>query len=187
MAMRFPFIAGLLLAIPLVAPSQGQTVQGQTVDEYQVKAAFIYNFAKFVQWPPEAFKAANNPIQVCLLGPDPFGGELQKVIRGKSIDGRSLDVRQVSEPQDISNCQILFVSSSETKRFHSLCGKLSPEGILTIGEAPGFASNGGIINFKLDGGHVRFEINIGAAEHAELHISSKLLSLADIVKPEKPR
>jgi YfiR/HmsC-like len=168
--------AGMLLA---------SGVHGQAMDEYRVKAAFLYNFAKFVEWPPEAFKTPKDPIVVCVLGHNPFGGSLEDVIRGKSIDGRAFAYRQVSDAAEAGACQILFVSSSEGKRFRSLAGTLKAAGILTVGEAQGFASDGGVINFKLDGGRVRFEINVDAAEHAQLHISSKLLNLAEIVKTEK--
>jgi len=158
---------------------------GQAIDEYEVKAAFLYNFAKFVEWPSRSFQTRQDPIAVCVLGHNPFGNALQEVIRGKSIDGRAFVFRQVADAEEASACQILFVSASAEKRFRSLWGSLKPAGILTVGEAEGFASSGGVINFKLDSGRVRFEINVDAAEHAQLHISSKLLSLAEIVKTEK--
>jgi hypothetical protein len=167
----------------LLAPG----VDAQVIDEYQVKAAFLYNFAKFVEWPPEVFKTPRDPILICVLGHNPFGGVLEEAIRGKSIEGRAFAFRQVSGAEEASACQILFVSSSDDRRFHSLAGSLKPAGILTVGEAQGFASEGGVINFKLEDGRVRFEINVDAAEHEQLHISSKLLSLAQIVKTEKVR
>ena len=161
--------------------------RGQEIDEYQVKAAFLYNFAKFVEWPSQAFKTSQDPIVVCVLGHNPFGNALQEVIRGKSVDGRAFAFRQVANAGEADTCQILFVSSAEAKHFRSLCGNLKPAGILTVGEAQGFAANGGVINFKLDDGRVHFEINVDAAERAQLHISSKLLSLAQIVRTEKSR
>lgn len=160
---------------------------GQAIDEYQVKAAFLYNFAKFVAWPSQAFKSPQDPMLVCVLGHNPFGSALEDVIRGKSIEGRAFVFRQVSDAEQASACQILFVSSLEGKHFRSLWGSLKPAGILTVGETQGFAAEGGVINFKLDDGRVRFEINIDSAEHQQLHISSKLLSLAQIVKTEKLR
>jgi hypothetical protein len=171
-------IAGMLLA---------SGVDGQAMEEYQVKAAFLYNFARFVEWPPESFKTPKDPIQVCVLGQNPFGSALENVIRGKSVEGRPFAIRQVSSADQTNACQILFVSSSSGNRFRSLIGSLKPEGILTVGEVQGFASSGGVVNFKLDGGRVRFEINVDAAEHAQLHISSKLLTLAQIVRTEKGR
>jgi hypothetical protein len=161
--------------------------RGQVVEEYQVKAAFLYNFAKFVEWPSQAFLTPKDPITVCVFGHNPFGEALEEVIHGKSIDGRSFVYRQVSDSEGASACQILFVASSESKHFRAINGNLKPMGILTVGEAQGFAADGGVINFKLDDGRVRFEINIDAAEHEQLRISSKLLSLAQIVKSEKSR
>jgi hypothetical protein len=176
-----------LVTVFVVALSVGMRAPGQAIDEYQVKAAFLYTFAKFVQWPTDAFKSPNDPILVCVLGHNPFGNSLEEVIRGKSMEGHAFVFRQVADAEQASVCQILFVSSSDDKHFRSLAGRLKPAGILTVGEAQGFASEGGVINFKLDAGRVRFEINVDAAEHAQLHISSKLLSLAQIVKTEKPR
>src|ERR1700733_15417010 len=178
--MLFRFVtavfAGILLAL---------CVHSQVLDEYQVKAAFLYNFAKFVEWPPQAFKTPKDPILVCVLGRNPFGNALEEAIRGKSIAGRTFAYRRVSDAESASACQILFVGSEESKHFRALLESLKPMGILTVGEAQGYATGGGVINFKLDEGRVRFEINVDAAEHEQLHISAKLLSLAQIVKPEK--
>ena len=159
----------------------------QEIDEYQVKAAFLYNFAKFVEWPSQAFRTPTDPITMCVLGHNPVGNALEEVIRGKAIEGRSVVYRQVADAESASSCQILFVASSDVKRFRALCPSLKSSGILTVGEAQGFAADGGVINFKLDSGRVRFEVNVDAAEHEQLHISSKLLSLAQVVKSEKSR
>ena len=173
-----------MLVVGMALPARAH---GQEIDESHVKAAFLYNFAKFVEWPSQTFKTPGDPILVCVLGRDPFRRALEEVIRGKSIDGRALGFRQVNDAEQANACQILFVSASQDKRYRSLLGNLKPAGILTIGEEQGFAASGGVINFKLDGGHVRFEINVDAAEHARLQISSKLLSLAEIVRTEKLR
>jgi YfiR/HmsC-like len=180
MTLRMFTAAAIAMLLATSAPAQ-------EVEEYQVKAAFLYNFAKFVEWPAQTFKTPQDPIMVCVLGHNPFGNALEDVMRGKSIEGRAFAFRQVSNFEEASSCQILFISSSEGKHFHALYGNANPARILTVGEAQGFASAGGVINFKLDEGHVHFEINVGAAEHAQLQISSKLLSLAQIVKTEKIR
>jgi hypothetical protein len=160
---------------------------GQVIEEYQVKAAFLYNFAKFVEWPSQAFETPRDPIMICVLGHNPFGNALEEVIRGKSMGGRAIVFREVNDIEQANTCQILFVGAANNKRYRSLCVNLKPVGILTVGEAQGFAVGGGVIQFKLDGGRVRFEINVEAAERQQLHISSKLLSLAQIVKTEKIR
>ena len=151
-------------------------------DEYQVKAAFLYNFAKFVDWPAKSFSSPGDPVVICILGQNPFGDALSEAVRGKVLEGRSFEVRLISDLPQKSGCQILFVNSANRQRFRSMAGSLKGGGILTVGEAPGFIDDGGIINFKLEGGRIRFEINVEAAGQARLSISSKLLSLAQIVK-----
>ena len=152
------------------------------IDEYQVKAFFLYNFARYVEWPPETFKAANDPIVICILGQNPFGGALEQAVAGKVLGARPFVVRQISEIPPGSSCHILFVKSSERKRFRSMAGRLKGSAVLSVGETPGFIADGGVINFKLENGKVRFEIDIEAAGREHLRISSKLLSLAQIAK-----
>lgn len=173
--MNFRISFGFALGVLLVA-------RAQVTDEYQVKAAFIYNFAKFVEWPPHAFKSPMDPIVICVLGQNPFGGALEEVVNGKSVEGRSFVVRQLSGEQAAAGCQILFISSSERKRLRGILGELKASGALTVGETDTFASEGGMINFKIEGGRVRLQVNVDAAEQGKLRISSKLLSLAEIVK-----
>ena len=157
------------------------TANGQIADEYQVKAAFLYNFAKFVEWPPQAFKNPQDPIAICILGQNPFGDALEQTVRGKMIDTRTFSIRQVTDARQASACHILFVSSSERKRARSVLGELKSS-VLTVGEADGFTSDGGIVNFKIEEGRIQIQINVEAAEQEKLRISSKLLSLAQIVR-----
>jgi hypothetical protein len=154
---------------------------GETALEYQVKAAFLFNFAKFIEWPAQRFKGPQDPIAICILGKNPFGETLAEAVRGKNVDGRSLVIRQVDDTKDACACNIVFVRATERKRSRSFLDAISGHAVLTVGEADGFASEGGIINFKIDGEKVRFQINVGAAEREKLHISSKLLALAEIV------
>lgn len=156
--------------------------RGQAIDEYQVKAAFLYNFAKFAEWPPQTFKDSTEPIGVCVLGQDPFGGMLEEAVQGKQIGGRALVVHNISDARQAYSCHILFVSFSERKRLPSIFIGIKAASILTVGEMEGFTAEGGIVNFRLENGRVRIEINVQAAEHGRLRISSKLLSLAQIVK-----
>ena len=168
---------GMALAATFLAAAHGQ------IDEYQVKAHFLCNFARYVEWPTESFKTANDPIVICTLGHDSFGGALDQAVNGNELKGRPFLIRQISDiPPDVHHCHILFVPSSERKRFRSMTGSLETSAILTIGEIQGFPADGGVINFRLDDGHVRFEINLDAAGRKHLRISSKLLSLAQAVK-----
>jgi len=156
----------------------------QAIGEYQVKAAFLYNFAKFVEWPPQTFKAAKAPVRICILGENPFGSALGDAVGGKTVLGRPLVVSDVSSAVQGSDCQILFIGSSERKHLRAILAELRTTRVLTVGEMDGFASQGGIVNFRLIDGHVRLEINIEAAGQAGLRINSSVLSLATIVKTE---
>jgi hypothetical protein len=152
------------------------------MDEYRVKAGFLFNFAKFVEWPPETFQSSTDPIVICALGYDPYRRALEEAVREKTIQGRTFSVHQVSDVEQANACQILFVSASENKRAAALLPRLKATGVLTVGETEGFAAEGGVINFKMENGRVRLEINVAAAERAKLRISSKLLSLVQIVR-----
>ena len=156
-------------------------IRAQT-NEYQVKALFLYNFARYVEWPAKSFKAANDPIVICILGQNPFGSALDQAVTGKAVEGRPFVVRQISDLQAGANCHILFVNSSEQKRFRSGAQKFKGSGVLTVGETQGFTADGGVINLKLEDGKVRFEIDVDTARQQHLRISSKLLSLAQIAK-----
>ena len=157
----------------------------QPFDEYQVKAAFIYNFAKFVQWPSNTFASSNEPMAICVLGQNPFGHSLEDTVAGRAIEGRSLVVRHISIVNQAAGCQILFISSAENKRPLPILAEVKTPGILTIGESDASAADSVVINFKLEGGKVRFEINLEAAEREKLRISSRLLSLAHIVESNR--
>jgi hypothetical protein len=154
----------------------------QHTEEYRIKAAFLYNFAKFVDWPTEAFRAPGDPMTVCVLGRDPFGQALDDAVAGKKIGARALVVRRIAADHQTAGCHILFVSSSEPARVLSIIAAANQPGILTIGEAGSEASEGLIINLTLVGGKVRFEINITEAGKERLRLSSKLLSLATVVR-----
>jgi hypothetical protein len=147
-----------------------------------VKAAFLFNFAKFVEWPPQTFKTPADPITICVLGQNGFGHALLDAVNGKTADGRAFLVREVSGQHPAAGCQILFVSSSERKRLHATISETRTDAVLTVGETDSFTSEGGIINFKIDNGRVCLQVNVEAADQARLRISSKLLGLAEIVK-----
>jgi hypothetical protein len=166
----------------LLGASLAAAAQGQSSDEYRVKAVFLYNFAKFVEWPPETFRKSTDPITICTLGYDPYRRALEETVHEKTIRSRTFLVRQVSDVEQANTCQILFVSASERKRAAAILPGLKATGVLTVGETEGFAAEGGVINFKMEDGRVRLEVNVAAAERAKLRISSKLLSLVQIVK-----
>lgn len=156
-------------------------MHGQTVNEYRVKAAFLYNFAKFVEWPAHGAKGPGDAIAICVLGKNPFGDALAEAVNGKTIENTPFIVRQLADVQEAGACRILFISSSERKNFHAILSGLRTAHVLTVGEADNFTAEGGIVTFKVEDGSVRIQINPDAAAEAKLHISSKLLSLAQIV------
>lgn len=146
--------------------------------EYQIKAAFIFNFAKFVEWPPAAFAKTSSPLVVGVLGENPFQDTLEKTIANKTVDEHPLLFREFRSATEVTNCHILFISSSEKARLPQILKHLNSSSVLTVGEMPGFTETGGMINFVLEGTKIRFQINNDAATRAGLKISSKLLSLA---------
>jgi hypothetical protein len=150
--------------------------------EYQVKGAFLLNFAKFVEWPPQTFKTPTDPIVICVLGENPFGPELEKAAQSVLVANRLVSVRLSADSQQAGRCQIAFVAASERKLSKALLQAVKGESVLTVGESDGFVANGGVISFKLEGEKVRIEINTAAADRAKLHISAKLLSLAQAGK-----
>jgi uncharacterized protein DUF4154 len=168
----------LVLTIGLLAAGR----QEGPADEYQVKAAFLYNFAKFVEWPDDAFASPSNALPLCVLGEDPFGRAIDDVLSGKKVEGRALTLRRLSDARQAKGCRILFVSSSEPRSVLSVLASVNESGVLTVGESNSAVSEGMIINFILEGSKIRFVINTAAAEREKLRFSSRLLSLAIIVK-----
>jgi uncharacterized protein DUF4154 len=159
-----------------------QEARAQSPTEYQVKAVFLYNFAKFVDWPQPVGNASLDPFVIGVLGDDPFGNVLDQALLGKSVNGRPLRVRRFKRAEDAKACQIVFISSSEGKHLQFILQSLKGTSVLTVGDTKGFADLGGVINFILEDDRVHFEINVDAAESAGLKISSKLLSLAKVVR-----
>lgn len=174
--------AGLLLGLAIVSGLPLATGAAQTVEEYQLKAAFLYNLAKFVEWPPEVYGSPMDPLVICILGENPFGEALEQAVHGKTVEGRRVAVRPVAEARQVKGCQILFVSSSERKRVRPILADIQTSGILTVGDTDGFPAEGGVVDLKLEGGRIRIEVNVEAALRERLRISSRLLSLAQIVK-----
>jgi hypothetical protein len=154
----------------------------QSTDEKQLKVAFLANLAKFVEWPPNTFKNARDPIICCILGDGPFGRVLEESASRQIIDNRKFILHHISNPTQSNGCHMLFVSEDEQKRWHSMAAQLTGHGILTVGETPEFTSKGGVVSFKLNGEKAMIQINLDEAEQEKLKFSSKLLSLSKIEK-----
>jgi len=168
----------LLFIIGSALPAQGQA---SSPSEYQLKAAFLFNFAKFIEWPQDAFAGPQSPFAICVFGKDPFGNSLDEVLANKTVGDRSISIQRTKAIAELRHCQIVFVSHPETERVADIVGALEGTNVLLVGESEGFAASGGMIEFTLEQGRVRFSINPDAAEHANLRFSSKLLALAKIV------
>lgn len=185
---RSRLIVAVLLSLSVAVGANAQASASAASSEYLIKAGFIYNFAQLVQWPSAAFSQADSPIVIGILGTDPFGTSIDRVVENKKLDGRSLVVKRLrwsKDLKDLTECNILFVSTSEKEHISDVINIVKWLPILTIGETPGFAARGGIINLTLEDNKIRFEVNMGAAKQANLNISSRLLALAKIV-PQSP-
>lgn len=156
--------------------------QAQAPTEYHVKAAYLANFGRFVEWPPQPAATEGQPFSVCVLGNDPFGPALDAAVAGEVINRNPLRARRIAKPREASTCRILYISLSEDARLKSILADLGSTSVLTVSDIPQFARRGGMIELVLIGDKVRFEINVAAAEHAGLTLSSELLKLATAVR-----
>ncbi len=168
-------VEGLALALPCMA-----CARAHQPSDYQVKAAFLLNFTKFVEWPVAAFENARSPITICLLGDDPFEGSLDDLVKGESVGGRKLAVRRIRRAPPPKTCQVLF-ADRRGEEIYKIVSSIGA-GVLTVGEGDSFLRDGGIIAFVAEGRHIRFDINQKAAADASLSISARLLNVARAVR-----
>jgi len=173
---RLRIFAAVWLACLAAFPSVAG-VGAPPPSEYEVKAAFLFNFAKFVEWPSNAFPDANTPFVIGVLGNDPFGRYLDETVRGERLNNRELIIQRYRNPSEIKNCHVLFISRSESDRLDQIVAQLKSRRILTVTDAAG-GSGGIMIRFVNEGNRIRFKIDVQAARSANLTISSKLLRLA---------
>lgn len=146
--------------------------------EYQLKAAFLFQFVKFVEWPPKAFESDSSPIVIGVLGQNPFGNDLEQTIRNKVINNHGFVIKEYRSASQATNCHVLFISASESQQLPEILEQLREFSVLTVSETPHFIEAGGMINFVPEGNKIRFQIGNEAAKKVGLKISSKLLSLA---------
>jgi hypothetical protein len=167
-------IAMICVQLATPRPTHAQAA----LPEYQVKAAYLFNFLKFVSWPDEAFADSLAPIVIGIAGDNPFGDALPQVIVGKTVQGRDLVIRKYRAGESLRGCHILYIDASEKKRLSQILAGLHGSSVLTVADVDGFLDAGGMIQFLSEDNHVRFAINADATSLARLKISSKLLSLA---------
>ncbi|MGZ9226368.1 MAG: YfiR family protein [Anaerolineales bacterium] len=189
-AIRTRSLRGKLRALGLVAlltlsGAPFMWAQASPTVEYQLKAAFLYNFSKFVEWPSDAFKSNEPRLLLCVFRDNPFGNVLDEILQGKTINSRELLARRINELPDLKSCQLVFVSHREDKRLSEILDSLRGTSALVVGESDGFAERGGGIQFFLEGNKLRFAVNVDAVRKARLGVSSQLLALARIVHSQR--
>lgn len=177
---RFTFLGWAILAGSVAAASQSEQVP-----EYDLKAAYLYNFGTFVGWPAAAFAAPDAPFVVGVVGKDPFGPALEDTFRGLTVHKRRPEIRRSDEIEKLKGSHILFVPVAEKGRFKEVVEAFRGTNTLVVGESEGFAAAGGAMNFFIENKKLRFEVNPAAAKRAGLLISSQLLRLAWIVEEKK--
>ncbi len=153
--------------------------------EYQIKAAFLYNFTKFVEWPAERFADESASIMLCVIGRDPFGATIEDTVTGKTVKGRHIDIRRIDNVDDLDACHVLFVGLSERERLRQIVESSRGANVLTVGDMDEFVEFGGIIRFIKRANKIQFEINLVAASQARLKLDLKLLRFASSVRKKK--
>ena len=175
-------IVAILAIVSIPAPGSSATTRSAVTQEYDLKAAFLFNFARFVEWPADAFATATTPITIGVLGDDPFGASLDTLVAGESVRNRPLVIRRYRSVDHIEACHVLFISASETSQLDHIAKVIGRRSILTVGETKDFTARAGIVGFELAQRRLRLRINLAAATDARLTISSKLLRQAQIVR-----
>ena len=166
-------VLGLFAAAFFATP-----VLAQRPAEYQVKAAYLYGFGRFVEWPATAAVSGDGAFVLCVLGEDPFGRLLDQAAEGAVLKNQPVNVRRIGRPEDGAGCDTLFVSASEQPRLPRILSVLGRQPVLTVGDSPEFAQRGGMIGFSMEGSRVRFTVNLAAAQDAGLMLQSELLRVA---------
>lgn len=167
------------LVLVVALASVGTIVHAQpTPTEYQVKAAYLFNFGRFIEWPAKPAPSSSDDFTVCVLGQDPFGETLDRAIAGASIGGRRVLARRIATADELGGCQIVFISASEERQLGTIVNAVSKSAVLTVSDMPNFTRRGGMIQFVTEGNRVRFEVNLTPAEQAGLTVSSDLLKVA---------
>jgi hypothetical protein len=154
----------------------------QKPSEYQVEAAYLYNFGRFVEWPANAAATEGSSFTICVLGDDPFGQALDATLVGETIGNQKVTARRISSLQTGADCRILFISSSEANRLNKIIEALDKNAVLTVSDIPQFSQRQGMIQFVLEENRIRFEVNLTATQRAGLALSSELLKVATAVR-----
>jgi hypothetical protein len=171
----------LVLLLLLAQAARSFAADPQALTEYQIKAGFFFNFTRFVDWPESAFVTASSPILVCILGETPLTDLVTNVALGKVVNGRAVSIKRVKASDDLRQCNLLFVSAEEERHTAEILASLKKTNTLTVGETPGFAQAGGMINFSIQENRVKLELNLEATTRAGLKVNSKLIAVSRLV------
>jgi hypothetical protein len=162
------------------AAVQYSQAQNKTPLEYQVKAAFLFNFTRFINWPPSAFKSSDAPFIIGITGIDPFGSYLDELVEGETVAGHPIVVQRYRAVKDVADCQILFIAVSDSETIKGILSVASRRNILTVSDADNFTNLGGAIRFFKEENKIKIEINKSAVKLSQLDVSAKLLRLARV-------
>jgi len=176
---RLSLLRGLMALITVLALHGVRSIEAESSkpNEYEVKAAYLYNFGRFVKWPSRNGAPQPESFNICVVGQDHFGAALNN-LADETIAGKSVVVTRLQTSKDATNCRILYISASEENQLKQILRALEGSSVLTVSDMPQFSQRGGMVQFVLDGSRVRFEINLASADHAGLTLSSELLKLA---------
>ncbi len=172
-----------VLILALATSGSIRAAEIPVAGEYDIKAAFLVNFAKFVEWPADGPPVAGSPIVIGVIGADPFGPKLDGIASGRQVDGHPIVVRRANSLDGLTRCHILFVGAGSAAELGGIVSRATARGMLTVGESPGFTAHGGAIEFFIENQKVRFAINLEAASAARLKVSSHLAQLATTPRP----
>jgi hypothetical protein len=178
---------GALCALWAAAPCLSPPAAAQVAEAHELKAAFLYNFTKFVEWPAETFPERGSRFRICVVGDEPLAGFLEDLVAGEAVRGRPLEVGRHGRARDARSCQILYVAPGEEPEDLWSVPGVGEGRVLTVGESEEFLRAGGLIRYRLVGGRIRLQVNDPARVASRLRISSKLLQLCDLVTPARAR
>ena len=179
--LRMTVCAGLGAVLAVSQPLGRMSAEPRPTDT-QVKAIYLYNFAKFVTWPAKEAKAgAETPLTICVFHATDFAPVLKEAVAGETVGGRSIDVKSIDEAKDAARCSILYIDSSASARMETVLQSVAGRSVLTVSDISGFAERGGMIEFVMEGSRVRFKVGLAAAQKANLILSSQLLKVAQSV------
>lgn len=171
-------VRSLVIAALCLSTVAISVAQQSKPTEYQVKAAYLYNFSRFVEWPQQMPHNPGDYFLICILGDNPFGNALADIVSHEHVNGMSVLTKQVLTPEDVAGCRMLFISYSERNRLKHILSTLDHTSVLTVSDLPQFTEHGGMIQFVVEDNHVRFQVNVATAKRAGLAMSSELLKVA---------